>query len=167
MTSVSCHYCGLPFRVRRVEAGYDYFCCTGCAMLSRVPVDDKGQYPVNAHVVTALVAGFLFFNQLLFWMVGVLLARDGRAAVAERFFWIAGGVAVAVWLTLWLLQRKERAARFIDHAVMFAGLAMLVCAFRRSPPALVEMALTNVLLIGWSFRGLLRKAVGRKSVVSV
>ena len=30
MSSVTCRYCGLPFRVTRVVPGKDYFCCTGC-----------------------------------------------------------------------------------------------------------------------------------------
>ncbi|MBK9991072.1 MAG: hypothetical protein IPP19_10140 [Verrucomicrobia bacterium] len=160
MTPVSCHYCGLPFKVRRVEAGRDYFCCTGCAMLSRVPVDEKGQFPVNAHLVSALVTGFLFFNQLLFWLVAVLLVRDSKMEQALRFFWLSGGAALAVWMALAFLFWKERTARAADYVFMTFGLVALVVAFRRQPPWPLEMVVANVVLIVWSFRGLLRKQKG-------
>lgn len=157
MTSVSCHYCGLPFKVRRVEEGRDYFCCTGCAMLSRVPVDEQGQFPVNAHLVSALVTGFLFFNQLLFWLVAVLLVRDSKMESAVRFFWLSGGAALAVWVALTFLFWKERTARAVDYVFMTLGLVAVVVAFRRQPPWPLEMVVANVILILWSFRGLLRK----------
>ena len=157
MAAVTCRYCGLPFRVRSVEPERDYFCCTGCAMLSRVPIDEKGQFPVNAHLVSALAAGFLFFNELLFWLVAVLLVREGRMAVAVRFFWLSGGAALAVWLALVVLQWKEKAMRGVDLAVMALGLAVLVAACRRFPPFPLELAIANAGLIVWCFRGLLRK----------
>ena len=157
MAGVTCRYCGLPFKVRRVEPHRDYFCCTGCAMLSRVPVDEKGQFPVNAHLVAALVAGFLFFNELLFWLVAVLLVRESRMALAVRLFWLSGGAAVAVWCALAVLQWKERAVRLPDLIVMALGLVALAMAFRRQPPLPLEMVLANTALITWSLRGLLRK----------
>jgi hypothetical protein len=157
MASVTCRYCGLPFKVRRVEVGRDYFCCTGCAMISRVPVDEKGQYPVNAHLLSALVTGFLFFNELLFWLVAVLLVREGRMALAVRFFWLSAVAALVVWLALALLHWREKAARAADFAIMLLGLAVYGFALRRLPPWPLEMAAANVVLIVWSFRGLLRK----------
>jgi len=160
MTRVSCHYCGLPFKVRRVEEGRDYFCCTGCAMLSRVPVDEKGQFPVNAHLVSALMTGFLFFNELLFWLVAVLLVRESKMALAVRFFWLSGGTALVVWLALAILHWKERAARAVDVIFMALGLVVLAVAFRRQPPWPLELAVANAVLIVWSFRGLLRKRKG-------
>jgi len=159
MAAVTCRYCGLPFRVRKAESGRDYFCCTGCAMLSRLPVDEKGQFPVNAHLVSALVAGFLFFNELLFWLLAELLVREGRMALAVRLFWLAGGAALAVWLALAVLQWKEKAARTIDFVIMALGLAVFAAALRRLPPLPLEMAVANVVLIAWCFRGLLRKRI--------
>ena len=157
MARVSCHYCGLPFRVKRVDPARDYFCCTGCAMVNRLPLDDKGQFPVNVHLVSALVAGFLFFNELLFWLVAVLLVRESRMAMALRFFWLAGSAALAVWIALAVLQWREKAARPVDFAVMALGLAALVVAFCRLPPWPLPMAIANGVLIAWCFRGLLRK----------
>ncbi len=126
-------------------------------MASRVPVDDKGQFPVNAHLVSALGVGFLFFNELLFWLVAELLVREGRMALAVRFFWLAGGAALAVWLSLAVLQWKERTARAADYLFMAFGLVVFGLALRRLPPMSLEVAVTNLGLIGWSFRGLLRK----------
>jgi len=159
MTRVTCHYCGLPFKVRRVELERKYFCCTGCAMASRVPVDEKGQFPVNSHLITALVAGFLFFNQLLLWLVAELLVRESRMALAVRFFWLAGGAALATWLTLAVLQWKERAARLPDFVFMAFGMVVFGLALRRCPPMPLEMAVANLVLIIWVFRGFLRKRI--------
>lgn len=157
MSPVTCHYCGLPFKVRRADPGREYFCCTGCAMLSRVPVDAQGQFPVNAHLVAALTTGFLFFNQLLCWLVGVLLVREGRMAVALRFFWLADAAALAVWLALAFLLWKQRTARAADCVLMVAAAAVFVFAHRQLPPVLQDMAVVNLVLLGWNFRGVLRK----------
>jgi len=126
-------------------------------MASRVPVDDKGQFPVNAHLVSALGVGFLFFNELLFWLVAELLVREGRMALAVRFFWLAGGAALAVWLALAVLQWRERTARVGDFIFMTLGLVVFGLALRRLPPMPLEVVAANLVLIGWSFRGLLRK----------
>jgi hypothetical protein len=156
----TCHYCGLPFKVRRVESGRDYFCCTGCAMLSRVPVDEKGQFPINAHLVSALATGFLFFNEVLFWLVAMLLVRDGRMALAVRFFWLAGAAALSVWGSLAFLLWKERTARATDIVLMAIGLVVFALACRRLPPLPPEMAAANVVLIAWCFRGVFRRRKG-------
>ncbi len=159
MAHVSCHYCGLPFKVRHADPGRDYFCCTGCAMMSRVPVDDKGQFPINGHLVSALVTGFVFFNQLLFWLVAELLVRESRMALAVRFFWLAGGAALTVWLSLAILHWKERSVRAGDVVFMALGLVGYGLALRRLPPMPLEVAAANLVLIAWSFRGLLRKRI--------
>jgi len=158
MTPVACRYCGLPFKVRRVEPGQEYFCCTGCAMLARVPVDPQGQFPVNAHLISALVVAFLYFNQLLFWLLGAVLARDETQTVlAQRFGWLAAIMAVVVWIAVVIVQRREKAARGGD--VIVAGLALGVhgIAFHVLPPAAAYMAGANAFLLVWSSRGLLRR----------
>jgi hypothetical protein len=157
MEQATCNYCGLPFKVRRVESGRDYFCCTGCAMLSRIPIDEKGQFPVNAHLVSALAAGFLFFNEVLLWLVAVLLVRDARMALAVRCFWLAAGAALGVWGTLVFLLWREKAARALDWIFMVAGLVVFGLACRRLPPFPVEMAAANAVLMAWCFRGVFRK----------
>jgi hypothetical protein len=158
MTPVACHYCGLPFKVRRVEPGRDYFCCTGCAMLARVPVDAQGQFPVNSHLISALATGFLYFNQLLFWGLAALLARDEiNSVLAHRFGWLSAGTALFVWLLILALQLHERAARLSDFVVTTLVLSAHAIAFRVFPPSLLCMAAANALLFVWSARGLLRR----------
>jgi hypothetical protein len=158
MTRTDCRYCGLPFKVRRVEPGRDYFCCTGCAILARVPVDSQGQFPVNQHLVAALVTGFLYFNQLLFWLLAVLLARDAAAvAQAGRFVWLSAVAAGVVWLTILVVQWRERAARATDFFVATVVLALHVTAVILGPPSLVCMALGNAVFLLWSLRGVLRR----------
>jgi hypothetical protein len=158
MTPVACRYCGLPFKVRRVEAGRDYFCCTGCAMLARVPVDAQGQFPVNSHLVFALLTGFFYFNQLLFWILATLLSRDADGTVlALRFGWLAAGTALVVWGTVLLVQLRERTARAPDFVVAALVLTTHAIAFRITPPSAPCMAAANAVLLGWSLRGLLRR----------
>lgn len=158
MTPVACRYCGLPFKVRRVEEGRDYFCCTGCAMLARVPVDAQGQFPVNAHLIAALVTGFLYFNQLLFWGLASLLAGDtSQRVLAERFGWLSAGTALAVWLVVLSLQIRERTARTSDFVMLALVLGAHALAFRAWPPSALCMAMSNAAVLLWSSRGLLKR----------
>jgi hypothetical protein len=129
-------------------------------MLSRVPVDEQGQFPVNAHLVSALATGFLFFNEVLFWLVAMLLVRDGRMALAVRFFWLAAVAALAVWGSLAFLFWKEKTARVADTLLMVVGLVVFGLACRRLPPLPAEMAVANVVLIASCFRGVFRKRKG-------
>jgi hypothetical protein len=158
MTPVACRYCGLPFKVSRVEPGRDYFCCTGCAMLARVPVDPQGQFPVNSHLISALVTGFLYFNQLLFWLLSILLARDAaQSELAQRFGWLAAAAAFVVWAAVLIVQLREKSARAGDFVVAALALAVHGLAFRVLPPSAVCMAAANAVLLLWSVRGLLRR----------
>lgn len=158
MERTTCRYCGLPFKVRRVEPGRDYFCCTGCAMLARVPVDAKGQFPVNAQLVSALALGFLFFNELLCWLLGVLLMARADGAAAARFLWIAAALALVTWAGVLIIQLRERAARAADVAALALALgAHGWAAGRGLPPSAWMMAAANAVLIGWSMRGVWRR----------
>ena len=158
MSPVACRYCGLPFKVRRVEPGRDYFCCTGCAMLARVPVDQSGQFPVNAQLISMLAVGFLYFNQLLFWLLGVLLARDAaQVETAVRFGWLAAAAALAVWLATIVIQWRERTARRADHVGAALVLIVHVAACRETPPAAWLMAAANGGWLIFQARGLLQR----------
>lgn len=159
MNTVQCRHCGLPFRVRRVEPGKEYFCCTGCAVLSRVPVDEKGNFPVNQHLVSALSLGFLYFNQVLLWLVALLLQREGREPLADRFGWISAIVAFLVWLGVLIVQRREGAARGKDIVFSALCLALLFAAWRTAPPIGGVLASANAIWLTWSFRGLMRRRV--------
>lgn len=171
---VVCEHCGLPFTVARTTPGRAVYCCSGCALAARVPVDASGQFPVNAALVTALSVGFAAFNQVLFWLLGVLLARRAGAfsdtaseapgadlASAEnaaRFAWASLGVGAVVWISLAVLQWRVGARRAADLCVLALGLAGVVAGLALRQPTWA--ALGNALVIAWSLRGLRRKRGG-------
>lgn len=127
-------------------------------MLARVPVDPQGQFPVNGHLISALVTGFFYFNQLLFWLLGLLIARDeAQVSLATRFGWLAAGTAFVVWTAVLVVQLREKSARTGDFIVAGIVLAVHGAAFRVLPPSAACMAGANALLLLWSMRGLLRR----------
>ena len=83
---IQCSYCGLPFTVRQTEAGHASYCCSGCALASRLPpVDSNGQFPVTPALIVALGVGFAFFNVAarLGLLLGNLVARPEIALGPE------------------------------------------------------------------------------------
>ena len=161
---VECDYCGLPFQVRRVEPGRRFYCCSGCAVLGRVPVDSSGNYPVNSHLVAALGVAFLYFNQCLASLVALLFSKQEKLQVAERFWWIAAILAVLVWLGVVIVQRREGAVRGKDPLFASLALVLLVTALVDWPPNGALMAAANGILLVWSVRGLLRLGRKRRAV---
>lgn len=160
MTQVTCRYCGLPFKVRRVEAGRAYYCCSGCAVASRVSVDAQGNFPITPALVGALAVGFVFFNQLLFWLLAVLLAGEGRVEVAAKcalVSWLAGA---AVWLTLVVAQARAHGWRGADAVV--AALALALGSAGVLVGSLGCGVLASGALLVWSLRGVLKKKTPRK-----
>ncbi len=156
MESTTCDYCALPFKVRRVTAGQPKFCCTGCALASRIPVNDQGEFPVNAALISALATGFIFFNQLLFWGLASLLKRQADAALAERMLWLASGAAWVLWLMVVGLMLRAKAGRLGDGVLVVGVLAVHALAHRQLPPEPIGMAAASAALLLWSARGLLR-----------
>ncbi|MDR1279912.1 MAG: hypothetical protein LBK99_03710 [Opitutaceae bacterium] len=56
---IPCAHCDLPVRVRRVEPGRRYYCCTGCSFPRRPPPGaTAGQFPVTPALLVAVGAGF-------------------------------------------------------------------------------------------------------------
>ena len=75
MQRLSCDYCGLPFRAPyKPAAGEKAFCCSGCAMASRLGIDGEA-FPVTPQLVFDLVFAFAVFNQFLLWLLAVALVR--------------------------------------------------------------------------------------------
>lgn len=133
-------------------------------MLARVPIDEKGQFPVNAQLVSMLATGFLYFNQLLFWLLAALLALQDKAGLSARFYWIGAGAALVVWGVVAFLHWRERAARRTDAVALAIALGvhawMLADALGGRGPAAIPpawpMAAANAALIAWSARGIRR-----------
>lgn len=152
---VVCQHCALPFSVSRVVPGRPVYCCSGCALAARVPVDAQGQFPVNAALVTALGVGFVFFNQALFGLLAVLLARSEDGAVnAQRFVWASLGVGGLVWAALLFFQIREGARRPVDGVVAGLGAALVGWGVANALPG--PALLGNALFAAWALRGLAR-----------
>ncbi|MFA6286314.1 MAG: hypothetical protein WC661_02945 [Opitutaceae bacterium] len=155
MNKVACHYCGLPFKALRVQPGREYFCCSGCAIASRVPVDADGKFPTNPALLTALAVGFIFFNQLIFWLLAVLLVREGRVPVAGRFEVASLVLGTVTWLALVVVQWRLGARRWVDAVVAVLTAGLLASGLASGSQACAAAA--NAALVAWSVRGFLRK----------
>jgi len=163
MNKVACHYCGLPFKAIRVQPGREYFCCSGCAIASRVPVDEDGRFPANPTVLTAMAVGFIFFNQLMFWLLAVLLVRQGSLPVAGKFGWASLVLGTAVWLALVVVQWRLGARRWLDAMVVVLTAGLLAGGFASGSQACAAAA--NAGLAAWSVRGFFKKKTpGKESV---
>jgi len=160
---VVCEHCALPFSVARATPGRPVYCCSGCALAARVPVDAQGQFPVNSALVAALGSAFVFFNQGLFWLLALLLARrtDAASAVnAGRFVLASLALGVVVWGALLVFQTRAGARRAADHAVLGLCGAVLGWSVARGRPELALLA--NLALAAWALRGLARKKTPAK-----
>jgi hypothetical protein len=159
---VICEHCGLPFTSLRAVAAGPVYCCTGCALAARVPVDAEGNYPVNAAALTATVLAFVGFNQALFWGVALLLAReveDARALVnAGRFALASLLVGAGLWVSLAWIQAKVGARGAGDFAVAILSLLGVVGAAVAGAPGWALLA--NLGLALWALRGV-RRGRGR------
>ena len=163
MNKVSCHYCGLPFKVVRTRPDGEYFCCSGCALASRVPVGADGRFPTNPALVTAMAAGFVFFNQMLFWLLSVLLVREGRLPVAGRFAAASLVAGAVVWGGLVVVQWRLGARRWPDLLVTVLTAGLLACGVATGAPPCALAATAS--LLAWGARGFLKKKTPRNPAV--
>jgi hypothetical protein len=153
MPQVPCRFCGLPFKVRRVEAGRAYYCCSGCALVSRLPPGGvEGRYPVTPALIAALVVGFGYFNEMLFWTLALEIAREQRPETAQVFARLSAGLGLFVWAALVAGLWRAAAHQWSDALVALATLALVVAAVRPglSPGGLVG---ANAALALWVARG--------------
>lgn len=160
---VVCQHCGLPFSVVRVAPGRPTYCCSGCALAARVPVDANGQFPVNTALIAALTTGFVFFNQILFWLLAILLERRADATAftnAGRFAFASLVVGIVVWAALAVFQARAGARHVLDLFALALALGGIGAALAKADPAIAAAA--NGLLAAWALRGLARKKVPQK-----
>lgn len=151
---VTCHYCGLPFKVRRVEPGQPVYCCSGCAVAARIPAQG-GDWPLTAELGLACAAGFLFFNQVLLEVLAGLMRGDGREVTADRIHLAGLGLGVVVWLLLAIFQWRSGARRAIDGVVLAVTGLTLGAALFTSSAWCAAGAVAGLML--WAARGLGRK----------
>jgi hypothetical protein len=156
MAARTCHRCGAPAGVASAPANRPVFCCAGCLVASQIPVDAKGNYPVNAALVTVLAVGFVVFNQLLGWGLVDFMADQGRArAAALCAFASLGAGAFAGMIAVREQVRGAGGVRVLDSAVVAVAILLVAIGVALGAPGFGVTA--NALLLGWCCRGLLRK----------
>lgn len=156
-----CEHCGLPFSVGRVAPGRAMYCCSGCALASRLTTDARGTRSVSTALVTVLGVGFVFFNQVLGWLLAVALARgsgaggEGDVVNAVRLARASLAVGLVVWLALAFSQVRAGAWRGWDLVALVATAGLVVWAVANRQPALAVVG--NAALAAWALRGVVRK----------
>ena len=119
---------------------------------------------MDATMATALGTGFLFFNQSLFWMLGVLLSRRSDAPGSPGAGWlepVSLAAGALVWLALVFLQARAGAPRAADRVFAAAcaiGLALAWLGDREGIALIL-----NAVFAAWTLRGLARKKFPGKS----
>jgi hypothetical protein len=159
---IQCSYCGLPFTVRQVEAGRAAYCCSGCALASRLPpVGEGGQFPVTSALIVALGVGFAFFNAVLFWTLALALVHDRRAETALLFARVSAGLGVLVWGAAVAGMWRAPVRRWTDAVMALATLAVIAAAVQPKLSAgcvvAADAALGLWLVRGWCKQKFLRK----------
>jgi hypothetical protein len=153
MPRIQCSYCGLPFNVRQIEPGRAEYCCSGCALASRLPpAGEGGQFPVTPLLVVALGAGFALFNQVLFWALSVQLAHQHRGPEALLCAQISGGVGILLWIALVAVIWRTGCRRWTDGLVTVVTLGALAAAVGLTRSA-GNVLLVNAALALWLARG--------------
>jgi hypothetical protein len=153
MSRIQCSYCGLPFNVRNAAPDRAYYCCSGCALASRLPkTGERGEFPVTPALIVALGAGFAFFNQVLFWSLEIALTHQKHMAQAMLFSRVSAGLGILVWGVLVAAVARAESRRWTDAAMAVATLAGLVVAALSMSSAGWEIAV-NVALGLWLARG--------------
>jgi len=167
MPQVPCQYCGLPFRVRRVEPGRTYYCCSGCALASRLPPGGvEGRYPVVPELIAALAVGFFYFNTVLFWTLALEIAREGRPETAAIFARMSAVVGTLVWATLVVGLARAAAQRWSDVLVMAATGGLLFVGLR-APLSPGEIVAADAALGLWVARGWSKQKLSQKPPLPV
>ena len=167
MSRTQCSYCGLPFNVRRIEPGRANYCCSGCALASRLPQPEKnGEFPVTPALVGALGAGLALFNEILFWALSILLARENRGTEALLCIRISGGLGVVVWAALVVAMWRAGCRHWTDGLVVVGTFGALAAAvgLARSAGGVV---LVNVVLALWLARGWGKREFARNRSLTI
>lgn len=163
MSKVHCAFCGLPFRSRNKNTDTEQFCCSGCALASRIPVGEEGM-PVSRQLLSSLGLGFIYFNQFLFWLLSIGLYGEGRDSLAEVFEWVTLvlGMVVIIFVGWLLLIAKTR--RFSDWGVVALTGAFLVYGCVKAcgvglGSLVLAMFCANSVMVVWFARGWLKRGL--------
>jgi hypothetical protein len=164
---IQCSYCGLPFTVRQAEAGRAYYCCSGCALASRLPpAGEGGQFPVTPALIATLGMGFAFFNEVLFWTLALALVHDNRAGMALLFTRVSAGLGVLVWAGAAAGIWRAPVRRWTDAVVALGTLGVIAAAVQPKLSAGCVVA-ANAALGLWLARGWCKQKFIRKKSLTV
>lgn len=165
MPRVTCRFCGLPFSVRSAREGVDYYCCSGCALASRIPVRDDG-LPISRELVIALALGFGLFNQLLFGVLGQAVIAEGHADVGERWLLVSAAIGAVLFAVNLVFVVTAPTRHGSDAVTGLVTVAFVVWAVQRGATGHVAAACwialgTNLGMAAWWLRGWARRGLAR------
>ena len=166
MERVSCDFCGLPFSVRSSPAGATHYCCSGCALASRIPVHD-GTLPVSRQLIVALALGFGVFNQILFAVLGAAVVEEGRMEAGSQLMIVSLVIGLLVLLVNGAFLATTRPRRMTDVmggvlGIFAAGLALWSVLKGDVFNATWFLLGASLWFAFWMTRGWLRRALRRK-----
>jgi hypothetical protein len=155
-----CPTCGLPVRIAPAASSEPAYCCAGCALVARIPVDADGNFPVNTALIGALATGFVLFNQALFWGLSLLLAGEGRPDTARVFAWLSVAAGAVGWGMLLVQQVRSRGVRATELLVGALTGGLVICGFvsagdGRFVPTPATVLGGSLAYLAWAYRGLL------------
>ena len=130
----------------------DRFCCAGCALATRVPRDENGDFPANGALAVALVLGLVGFNQLLLASLSYFVS-EGKMQLVARLQMGSLISAGLFWAGLMIVQHRVGARTVADSIVMVLTAAILALAGFTGNLSCGVFA--NVAAVAWSLRGLL------------
>lgn len=133
------------------------YCCSGCALAARLSRDgEAGAAADGGPLALAASLAFVAFNQLLFWLLAVLLvAQPGGAVNSARFAWLSLLAGLALWLAGVIVQWRLGARRAADLGAAAASGALIGLGLWWHSPV-CGLAGTAAFAL-WALRGVLRK----------
>lgn len=170
MERVTCAFCGLPFSVRSAPEGATHYCCSGCALASRIPVGE-GKLPLSKPLIAALALGFGTFNQMLFTVLGAAVIAEERIEVGSRLMVVSLAIGLLVLLVsvaFLTTTRPWRISDAIGSGLGFAAAGLAVWSVLQSDMMNANWFLlgTNLWFAFWMSRGWLRRALRRRQLLA-
>ncbi|HEU5080439.1 MAG TPA: hypothetical protein VFT72_14600 [Opitutaceae bacterium] len=130
-------------------------------------MDANGNFPINAHLLRLILVGALYFNQLLVWAVSSVLIHQERLVTAKRLSKVDLILAVAVWVSILVVQKCEHVFRRKDLALALLSAVIMATVVLRDLSPLPTLAAVNAALLIWNFRSVFRRAAENGSVEKV
>jgi hypothetical protein len=161
---MNCSFCGLPITRGRANPDGHTYCCSGCALAAKLPLDWSGR--LTLPYVTLLGYGFCLFNQFLFITLALASAAEGDSARAAVFAWLAGFAGALALVAVGLLIGSAPSRSFSDWAMLALGTSLfaLGCWLQIGAQSIHGqwLALLGNLGLGlWISRGWIRRLVRR------